>query len=180
MTIRQKILSFIMYLIIFHPIFSQERGLSLGLRLPNITSPYQDHSSSLTEPTFYYTHKIGSMRLEPGLGMLHIDDNGWVYTYTIFGLGALKEKNIIDNTLNRYFGVRLGFTYLLRDDRDDWDEKDTELEIFTTISPTIGLEYLFGKNFSISGEILFNYLSYNKSEYHQFDTSSKIFLRFYF
>jgi len=169
-----------MYIIIFHPVFSQERGLSLGFRLPNITSPYQDHSSSFTEPTFYYTHRIGGIRLEPGFGMLHIDDNGRVNTYTIFGIGTLKEKNIIDNTLNRYFGVRLGLTYFLRDDRDDWDLKDTEQEIFTTISPAIGLEYLFGKNFSISGEMLFNYLSYNKSEYHQLDTSSKIFLKFYF
>ena len=133
-----------------------------------------DFSTSFLTPSFSYSVQLKNYIFEPGINLSREWDDSRTKTMTILGLGIFKLKNLYNNNINRYFGLRLNtVVFSSKYDSEHGDEDSAQI-----FSPTYGLEYLINGNFSISGEASINYLI-DDSDNKFMDTSSKIVFRFY-
>ena len=131
---------------------SANSKFGLGVSLFNINEYAIDQANSI-----YFTINIGSkFRLEPKVGFVFSDG---FEQYSI-GIGAFGIKPI--SKFNTLYGLRLGIS--------------TDETIL--ISPTVGGEYYFIKNFSIGSEVQLQGL-FNDGDFGVL-TNASVIIRFYF
>ena len=158
------------------------QGIGLSFSQQNILAIFGQNnvSSSITQPSLYYILNKGNLQLEPGFGISQTKDGSRSSTNTILGLGILYFTKISDTKINRYAGIRLS-NLSLKQSYNDGDYEESDSENLMTISPTFGIEYLVDSNFSVSADILMNYMTIEDEEdFNQIDLVSNLFFRFYF
>ena len=158
------------------------QGLGLSFSQQNILAIFSQTNvpSSVTQPSLYYIFNKGNLQFEPGFGISQTEDGSRTTTNTILGLGILYFNKISDTKINRYIGIRLSNLSLKQEYNDD-DYEASDSDNLMTISPTFGIEYLIDSNFSVSADILINYMKIEDEEdFNQIDLGSNLFFRFYF
>jgi len=124
----------------------------LGVSLFNIYDFELDQANSI-----YFTINFGNkFRLEPKVGFAFSEG----FEQYSFGIGAFGIKHI--SKFNTLYGLRLGIST---------DE-------VIVISPTVGGEYYFIKNFSIGSEVQLQGL-FNDGDFWVL-TNASVIIRFYF
>jgi hypothetical protein len=124
----------------------------LGVSLFNITEFDLDQANSI-----YFTINFGSkFRLEPKVGFVLSDG---FEQYSI-GIGAFGIKPI--SKFNTLYGLRLGLS----------------TDAVVSVSPTVGGEYYFIKNFSLGSEVQLQGL-FKDGDFGVF-TNASVIIRFYF
>ena len=153
-------------------IFSQEKGHGFGFTfngensIMNIINMF-DGGGVKSSPTVYYIHNLSNgKRIEPSLGYFFVSNESESSSITTLGVGYLTDK-IQSNNFLTYWGGRFAMTMFSEDAEED----------IISISPVCGAEYSLSNNFSIGGEIRFNYTM--NVEFDIMDISSHLFFRFY-
>ena len=154
--------------------FSQQNILAL-LGQTNV-------SSSITQPSLYYILKRGNIHIEPGFSISQTKDGSRTSNNTTLGLGILHFTKFSNTKINRYSGIRVSNLSLKQEYKDDdYDYEESDRENIMTISPTFGIEYLIDSNFSLSADILINYMTIeDEDDFYHIDLGSNLFFRFYF
>ena len=163
---------------------TQTQGLGLSFSQPNILAllGQTNVSSSITQPSLYYILKKGNIHIEPGFSISQTKDGSRTSKNTTLGLGILHFTKISNTKVNRYAGIRVSNLSLKQEYKDDdYDYEESESENIMTISPTFGIEYLIDSNFSLSADILINYMTVeDQDDFNHIDLGSNLFFRFYF
>jgi hypothetical protein len=88
-------------------------------------------------------------------------------TMSKIGIGAFYQNNLGNSDI--YYGLRVGMlNYSLNTNYIEGTyatQKDENTQQFINLSPTLGADYWFSKNFSIGTEVRLNYLSQGALEY---------------
>ena len=152
-------------------IFSQEKGHGFGFTFNGGNSIMNiiivnDGGGLKPSPTVYYIYNLSNgKRIEPSLGYISVSNENESSSITTLGMGYLADK-IQSNNFLTYWGGRFAMTMF-----------SEEVEDIISISPVCGAEYSLSDNFSIGGEIRFNYTM--NVEFDIMDISSHLFFRFY-
>lgn len=147
----------LMPLVAFQISFGQENKnentnpkFGLGVSLFNIVEYTYEQPNSI-----YVTINIGNkFRLEPKVGIALSDEADYSFGIGAFGIKPVEKFNVL-------YGVRLGYSS----------------SAIAMISPTIGGEYYFIKNFSLGSEVQLQGVF---DEGFALLTNSAVIVRFYF
>lgn len=171
---------------------TEMKVFGLGLHFEQFTlSDLMDYSAFPANKILFTITPIKNFRIEPELGFSYyndkdddLTDQGFYYGAGVFGMYQKGKVNF-------YGGLRFEFASITSEymsyNYPYETKEETKYNIFS-IGPAIGAEFLFGKHFSIGGEIglknssgtMENSEDSEESKYSTFRTDTGVLLRFYF
>jgi len=147
----------------------------LGMSFFNLSNLTYSNTNVPSE-SIYLIFNIGNkLRIEPSIGLAFSEDSKQYNP----GIGVFGKKTI--SKFNILYGVRfnMGINQYTSTNYSYWNSTTTTTTDKTFgVSPTIGGEYSFIKNFSLGAEVKFSALNSN-DEWLSF-TNSSVLIRFYF
>lgn len=152
-------------------------AFGMGVSLFNLSNIEYNQNYSPTN-SIYFIFNIGNkLRLEPSIGLAFEGDN----KQYISGMGLFGKKTV--SKFNILYGVRFNMRfnqYKLTTAYNYYgpSQSKTITDKSYEISPTIGGEYSFIKNFSLGAEV--KYSSFKSGSDWVSYTNSSVLIRFYF
>lgn len=130
-----------------------------------------------------------NFRIEPELGFLHHKDKDAELVDKSIHFGTGIYGMLQKGKTNIYGGIKCEYVKITNE-YEDWNtgEKHTIETKRSSIGPTIGVEYFFGKHFSFGGELGLKFMFLNsnddrideESKQNYSTTDSGLLIRFYF
>ena len=158
--------------LVAEPAYAQQgsRRVGVGAAIGNVYDTFpQLEADTVSAPAILIPIQVTDrFRLEPEIGVFRSsrkelapgsgDDEAFVNSARGVEVGAGMFSQMLQQNFRLYYGVRVGYTRIVREDPVFGDTRTLTLNGFF-VAPAVGGKYLFSDRFSLGAEVQFRHTS---------------------